>query len=329
MKYKTPAVVLLLALPLAANSITATAQSNDEKTDTSRFQMNEKFCEAGETQSSKYINSADSFILSCECNCTAQENRLWIVLRKTKATYQIDASKAVSTKEIENLDSIPDVFGLVQFCEKKPAANSTITILTKRPSANSSSLYCYSAQPFLEQDNKKCETAECKKISEALTENSRSPHAGSLCKEHESTILGFKLINKEKYVSICEGEKDKYLVYRYGTPEEIELQYPEKLDYSSWSLFDFHGYSRGGGAENDAMGNYFISFKNHGVGYTVSQGWRLTEDDYSLNISIDIGEKRVTLQGDRKTQVGSLVRLEGKSGLKGQLQKLSATRLLD
>lgn len=177
MKYKTPAIALLLALPLvAANIITATAQSNDEESDTSRFQMDEKFCEAGETQSSKHIKSADSFILSCECNCTAQENRIWIIPRKTKATYQIDASKAVSTREIENLNSIPDVFGLVPFCEKKRAANSAITILTKRPSANSSSPYCYSAQPFIEQDNKKCDTTECKKILEPLTKNSQPPH---------------------------------------------------------------------------------------------------------------------------------------------------------
>lgn len=316
MKYKTQTIALLLSLPLAANSTTAIAKSNDEISETSRFQTNEKFCEAGKTQSSKHIKSADSFILSCECNCTAQENRIWIVPNKTKATYQIDASKAVSTREIESIDSIPDIFGPVPFCEKNPATNSAITILTKRPKANSSPPYCYSAQPFIEQENKKCDTAECKKISESLTQNSQPHHAESLCKEDESTVLGFKITNKKKYVSICEGEKDKYLVYRYGTPKEIELQYPEKLDDSSWSLFDFHGHSRSGRTENDAVGEHSISFNNHGVIYMISQGWPLAADDYSLNISIDTGEKRITLQGDRKTQIGSLIRLEGKTGLK-------------
>lgn len=172
MKYKTPASALLLALSISANSITAIAQSNYEKTETYRIQINEEFCESGETQSSKYINSADSFILSCECNCTAQENRLWLISRKTKATYQIDASKAVSTREIENLDSIPDIFGSVPFCEKKPATKSAITILTKQPSTNSSPPYCYSAQPFIEKNNKKCDTAECNKVSESFIKNS-------------------------------------------------------------------------------------------------------------------------------------------------------------
>ncbi|MCD4702236.1 MAG: hypothetical protein K8S24_10315 [Candidatus Aegiribacteria sp.] len=43
------------------------------------------------------------------------------------------------------------------------------------------------------------------------------------------------------------GEEDEYLIYRFGTADSIEFQYPLIPDSSSWKLFEYELYFRGGG----------------------------------------------------------------------------------
>ena len=133
----------------------------------------------------------------------------------------------------------------------------------------------------------------------------------SLCAEGEAIILSFKLSSKDKYASLCKGAAESYLVYRFGTPAKTELQYPETLDNNSWNKFCFFGYSRGGGIENDAMGDYSISFINQNTKYIISQSWRLIDDDYFIGILIDAPGQRYILRGTQQSQSGSLVIFEG------------------
>lgn len=133
-----------------------------------------------------------------------------------------------------------------------------------------------------------------------------------LCLHDELTIFSFKLIRGGKYVSVCKGRLDEYLVYRFGVSlKNVELQYPQKLSGDSWRRFQFHGFSRGGGAENDAMGDYSLSFSNSGVQYTVFQVWRAVSNEYSIGVMVDLGGRRMLMKGDPSNQVGSLIRLEG------------------
>lgn len=113
-----------------------------------------------------------------------------------------------------------------------------------------------------------------------------------------------------KISSLCEGEEGKYLSYRYGTLKKLELQYPERLDKSSWGKFKLTAYSRGGGIDNDAMGDYSLSFNNHGAQYVISQNWRLAENEYFIGILLEIDGSRYVLQGDKESQTGSLTRLD-------------------
>lgn len=163
MNSKSLLIALLLAAPLIASCANAATQP-----DTSKVEITKEFCESGETQSSKYIASAEAFVLSCDCDCTAQENRIWIILDKPRQAYRLDASKAVSTMELKGLDAIPDTFGPVPLCEKTQAADSPITILTKMPSTSGASPYCYSAEPFIKQNNTQCKTTECRKVLDSL-----------------------------------------------------------------------------------------------------------------------------------------------------------------
>ncbi|MFH6599696.1 hypothetical protein ACEVAQ_13385 [Ectopseudomonas khazarica] len=116
-----------------------------------------------------------------------------------------------------------------------------------------------------------------------------SRHGLNLCTSEETLLFGFRVSGEDKYMSLCEGRDEGYLTYRFGTPANVELQYPEILDEGSWGDFSFYGYSRGGGAENDAMGDYSISFTNQGVEYTVSQSWRLRSNEYFLGVLVNMG----------------------------------------
>ncbi|MDR0182127.1 hypothetical protein [Lysobacter arvi] len=102
-----------------------------------------------------------------------------------------------------------------------------------------------------------------------------------------------------------------YLVYRFGRYGQIELAYPEKLDATSWGKFKFSGYARGGGIQNDTMGEYSLTFTNSGVQYSIYQDWRLAEDDYSIGVTVRRPKKPViSMSGMLKTQVGSLTLLD-------------------
>ncbi|MFY1022138.1 hypothetical protein [Ectopseudomonas khazarica] len=137
-----------------------------------------------------------------------------------------------------------------------------------------------------------------------------SGHGLNLCTSEEILLFGFRVSGEEKYMSLCEGRDEGYLTYRFGTPANVELQYPEILDEESWDGFSFYGYSRGGGVKNDAMGDYSISFINQGVEYTVSQSWRLRSNEYFIGILLNMGAERVVLQGEHDSQFGSLVVFE-------------------
>ena len=79
----------------------------------------------------------------------------------------------------------------------------------------------------------------------------------------ETTIFSFKT-SRGKTVSLCEGPKGRYLVYRFGTAAKTELQYPAVLDASSWQKFTYFGYHRSA----IPVSNYYrLSFSNGGIKY--------------------------------------------------------------
>jgi len=67
-----------------------------------------------------------------------------------------------------------------------------------------------------------------------------------LCKTNEQIIFAFQIKNL-KWVSVCKEKNGGYFVYRFGTKGKVEMQYPAKLDATSWQQFTFQGYIRGGG----------------------------------------------------------------------------------
>ena len=78
-----------------------------------------------------------------------------------------------------------------------------------------------------------------------FTTNTYAQFDKQLCKPNEEIVFAFQLKNL-KWVSVCKEKNEKYIVYRFGNQNKIELQYPDILDSTSWQQFTFQGYSRGG-----------------------------------------------------------------------------------
>lgn len=137
----------------------------------------------------------------------------------------------------------------------------------------------------------------------------------SLCLDSESAIFSFST-RANKLLSICkERSSGVYIVYRFGTEKNIELQYPEKLDENSWKRFTFFGVRRGGGIKNSGFGEYTLEFKNSFTSYQVYQSWSDEDGSYGIGVNIMPKDRRsIQIHGIQKTQEGSLVLLEQESG---------------
>ncbi|WP_295465338.1 hypothetical protein [uncultured Pseudomonas sp.] len=136
----------------------------------------------------------------------------------------------------------------------------------------------------------------------------------SLCLPKENIVFSFKTNPKEKIASICMGPQRSYLVYRYGTQNRIELNYPTNPNFSSWKSFCFNSYVRAGGELNDPKGEREISFSNSGTDYSVYQNWG-SENNYEIGILIISKGKSYRISGIPKSQIGSLSRLENSKDL--------------
>ncbi len=118
------------------------------------------------------------------------------------------------------------------------------------------------------------------------------PAPNVLRRPGETTVFCFST-NRGKTVSLCEGPKGAYLVYRFGTAAKVELQYPAVLDASSWRKFTYWAYQRGGGLANAGMEDYRLSFKNGGAEYELTDRTEayLTstkEEDYRREVGLNV-----------------------------------------
>jgi hypothetical protein len=136
------------------------------------------------------------------------------------------------------------------------------------------------------------------------------PAPDALRRPGETTVFSF-VAASGKTVSLCEGPKSAYLVYRFGTASKTELQYPAVLDAGSWSKFTYFKYFRGGGVSNAGLEDYRLSFRNGNVEYelydhTHAERGRGGTELYPREIGIDVSAGR-TITGKVSNSHGGLL----------------------
>ena len=131
-----------------------------------------------------------------------------------------------------------------------------------------------------------------------------------LCGDNEDIILSFKTINQKSVVSICKEKTGRYIVYRSGSKDKVELQFPNKLDKTSWSFFHYSGQWRFGGKANAGFGDLVLKFTNMGTTYRIFQEWNDEGNSSKFGLQVEKpGLKAKYLVVDKSSLLGSLMQL--------------------
>ncbi|WP_157503317.1 hypothetical protein [Mangrovimonas xylaniphaga] len=123
---------------------------------------------------------------------------------------------------------------------------------------------------------------------------------------NEKSIFEFETI-KGKRLVIALDSHEEYLVYRYGTNNNLEFEFPKNLS-NSWDEFQFSWYLRGGGFQNEGLDINYLYFNNGNYRYVVFQEYSAhsQKTDYGIKVINLITEKESVILADPKTVKGSL-----------------------
>ncbi len=135
-----------------------------------------------------------------------------------------------------------------------------------------------------------------------------------LCTADENVLFSFKTENFQKVLSICEAKNHSYIVYRYGTKNNIELEYP-KVKTNSWSEFTY-SYDD----TTPSVPTNYLSFENRGYSYVISES-KSSNAKGQLKVEIDITdlstEKEVAIiKGQSGSVIGGLSSLRSNAKIR-------------
>ena len=124
---------------------------------------------------------------------------------------------------------------------------------------------------------------------------------------NEVIIFSFATQNG-KQVSLNRDKENKYIIYRFGTKDKIEFEFPDKSK-SSWSNFTYSFLLRGGGTQNEGLDLNYLYFTNKGFKYVIYDTYFSVGQIKKVGIKIiDLKTgKTVNIKGTNNTRRGTLV----------------------
>ncbi len=151
------------------------------------------------------------------------------------------------------------------------------------------------------------ETVDEIKKEDAVEYAAKEQELGAFVLPNEVVVLSFKT-KKKKQVFLCRDKDNRYLVYRFGSKSKVELQFPGKLDETSFRKFEYSSYFRGGGVENLAMNLDYLSFTNSGYRYVIYKTYASEsaghEDEVGIRVIHLKTQKETNIEGDFNTFEG-------------------------
>jgi len=104
------------------------------------------------------------------------------------------------------------------------------------------------------------------------------------------------------------ADDERYIVYRFGTMDNIELEFPEDRE-NSFSYFNYSYYLRGGGIENAGLDLNHFNFSNGGYQYQVYDEYEAESGIRAVGIRVtDEKTGKVTdITGDSNSVIGSMI----------------------
>ena len=124
---------------------------------------------------------------------------------------------------------------------------------------------------------------------------------------NENVIFSFNTQNG-KFITINKDKENRYIIYRFGTKDKVEFEYPDKLK-SSFTNFKYSYYLRGGGIQNAGMDCNYLYFVNGDFKYVIYDTYFSRDGKQNIGIKIiDLkSNKIIDIKGNRKTRKGMLI----------------------
>lgn len=161
-----------------------------------------------------------------------------------------------------------------------------------------------------------------KKIQEKEYPQKKNKIKNNLCKKNEKVLFSFKIAKSNNILSICISKNNpQYIVYRYGTKNKIQLEYPKNKD-NSWKKFTYSYYLRGGGPANEGVDLNYLIFENEGYQYQVYQEYAADTDKTKVGVRVTNlkTHKETNIKGESKSFKGSLINLRDNKKIKIDIQ---------
>ena len=137
---------------------------------------------------------------------------------------------------------------------------------------------------------------------------------------NEEIVYCFETKNG-KTMMLAKEKTDGYLVYRFGTKNKIDFEFPTKTN-DSWNQFRFSYYFRGGGKKNAGTDLNELFFVNGDFKYVIYSSYYAGDDEEPE--SYDIGVRVVDLKNDKMTVISGKPKTE-----KGTLAKFRSNGLVE
>jgi hypothetical protein len=127
--------------------------------------------------------------------------------------------------------------------------------------------------------------------------------------ENEVVIFSFSIKNGKTAV-LSKDKNNGYIIYRFGTKDKIELEYPKEKTSASWKKFTYSSYLRGGGIDNLGMDLNYIAFVNGDYKYVLYTTYVAEGGDES-NLGIKVFDNKsdkliANSKGKKSTWKGNL-----------------------
>lgn len=127
--------------------------------------------------------------------------------------------------------------------------------------------------------------------------------------ENEKVLLSFQVSKSKKIMTLALSSNPEYIVYRFGSIDKIELEFPKDKN-NSWSQFTYSYYFRGGGPGNAGLDLNYLIFCNGDYTYTVYQEYSAEDDEQKVGIRIKNKKgEEFEIEGNSASIIGSLTDL--------------------
>jgi hypothetical protein len=136
---------------------------------------------------------------------------------------------------------------------------------------------------------------------------SSATYAQKYILSNEAVIFSFHTTSGKR-VFLIKDKEEKYISYRFGTNNKIELEFPADKK-GSWTRFKYSYYLRGGGKANKGLDLNYVYFTNNGFKYILYQNYNAVENktDVGLRIMDIKTNKTFNIPGKYSTKQGTLV----------------------